>query len=133
MARLTDEMKEIFKKSTVWPLATASKSGEPNVAPMKAVWLVDEETIWIADNYMKKTLANLMENPRAALYCWGAETGGCLEIKGDVAILTAGPDYEKMRADMRAKSEKFPAKSLIVISITDIFTCNPGPGAGDRL
>ncbi|WP_328590958.1 pyridoxamine 5'-phosphate oxidase family protein [Methanofollis fontis] len=126
-------MKEIFSKAPVYPLATASKDGMPNVAPMKSVWLVDDETIWIADNFMKKSLMNMQENPYAAVYVWGPETKGCLQIKGDVEILTSGPDYEKMRAEVRAKSDKYPAKSLIRIRITEVFTCAPGEGAGDRL
>ncbi|MDD4254079.1 MAG: pyridoxamine 5'-phosphate oxidase family protein [Methanofollis sp.] len=133
MVQLTPEMKEAFLKAPVYPLATASKAGEPNVVPMKSVWLVDDETVWIADNYMKKTLANLQENTRAAIFLWGPETKGCLQIKGDIEILTSGPDYEKMRATVKAKSEKYPAKSLIVFKITDVFTCSPGDGAGKKM
>jgi predicted pyridoxine 5'-phosphate oxidase superfamily flavin-nucleotide-binding protein len=133
MVKLTPEMKEAFLKAPVYPLATASKAGEPNVAPMKSVWLVDDETVWVADNYMHKSLANMQENPRAAIYLWGPETKGCLQVKGDVEVLTSGPDYEKMRAMVKAKSEKYPAKSLIRIRITDIFTCSPGDGAGKKV
>ena len=82
---------------------------------------------------MNKSLANMQENPRAAIYIWGPETKGCIQIKGDVEILTAGPEYEKMRADVKAKSDKYPAKSLIRITITDVYSCAPGAGAGDRL
>lgn len=133
MAELTPEMKEMFAKAPVYPLATASRDGVPNVAPMKSVWLIDDRTIWVADNYMNKSLANMQENPRAAISIWGPETKGCIQIKGDVEILTAGPEYEKMRADVKAKSDKYPAKSLIRISITDVYSCAPGAGAGDRL
>ncbi|WP_342676155.1 pyridoxamine 5'-phosphate oxidase family protein [Methanofollis sp. UBA420] len=133
MVKLTPEMKEAFLKAPVYPLATASKDGEPNVVPMKSVWLVDDETVWIADNYMEKTLANLQENARAAIFLWGPETKGCLQVKGDTAVLTSGPDYEKMRAMVKAKSEKYPAKSLIVFKVTDVFTCSPGDGAGKKM
>jgi len=133
MVELTPEMKEMFAKAPVYPLATASKDGVPNVAPMKSVWLIDDRTIWVADNYMNKSLANMRENPKAAIYIWGPETKGCIQIKGDVEILTAGPEYEKMRADVKAKSDKYPAKSLIRITITDVYSCAPGAGAGNKL
>jgi predicted pyridoxine 5'-phosphate oxidase superfamily flavin-nucleotide-binding protein len=133
MAVLSDEMKEMFEKATVFPLATASRNGEPNVAPMKSVWLTDDRTIWIADNYMKKSLANMIENPRAAIYVWGPETKGCLQIKGDVRVVTSGPDYETMRARVKAVSDRFPAKSLVVLTITGVFTCAPGDDAGRQL
>ncbi|MDD3621909.1 MAG: pyridoxamine 5'-phosphate oxidase family protein [Methanofollis sp.] len=133
MVRLDEKMKKIFEKAPVYPLATASKAGEPNVAPMKSVWLVDDETVWVADNFMKKTLANLEENPRAAIFLWGPETGGCIQVKGDVEILTSGPEYEKMRATVKAKSEKYPAKSLVVIRISEVYSCAPGAEAGDLI
>jgi len=133
MVKLTPEMKGIFAETQVFSLATASKSGEPNVAPMKSVWLIDDGTIGIADNFMKKTLTNLQENPRASIFIWGPETKECLQIKGDVEIQTSGPDYEAMRAKVKAKSEKYPAKSLIIFRMTDIYTCTPGPEAGNRL
>lgn len=133
MAELTAEMKEMFAKAPAFPVATASKNGEPNVVPIKTVWLMDDETIWIGDNFMKKTLANLQENPRVSIYVWGPETKGCLQIKGDVDIKTSGPEYEDMRAKIKAKSDKHPAKSLIIMKITEVFTCSPGPEAGNRL
>ena len=130
-------MKEIFETAVeeklAFPLATASSKGEPNVAPMKSVWLIDDETIGICDNFMVKTLANLQENPRAAIQVWGPETKGCLQIKCDVDIQTSGKAYEEMRAKVKAKSEKYPAKSLLVMRVTEVFTCTPGPEAGNKL
>lgn len=67
MVRLTDEMIEAFKSAKTFPLATASKDGDPNVAPMGAVFLIDPETIWIGNQFMKTTIQNVEENPRAAL------------------------------------------------------------------
>jgi predicted pyridoxine 5'-phosphate oxidase superfamily flavin-nucleotide-binding protein len=133
MVKLTEEMKENVKNAPVWSVATASKAGEPNVAPMKTVWLIDDETIWIGDNYMNKTLANLKENPRACIYVWGEGVKGCLQIKGDIEIKTSGPDYEKMYKDIKAKADKYPAKSLIIMKVTDVYTCKPGDGAGAKL
>ena len=59
MVALSGEIKEIFIKTKVMPMATASKSGIPNVAPMASIKLVSDDTIWIMDNYMVKTLENL--------------------------------------------------------------------------
>lgn len=133
MVQLTADMKDKFAKAEVFAVSTASKDGEPNVAPMKTVWLVDDETVWIVDNFMKKTLANLQENPRASIYVWGPETKGCLQIKGDVEIRTSGAEYEEMRAKVKAKSDKLPAKSLVVLKITEVYDCTPGPDAGNKL
>ena len=39
MVELTSEMTEMFKAAKYFPLATASKSGEPNVVPVGSVFL----------------------------------------------------------------------------------------------
>lgn len=133
MVQLTADMKEKFAKAEVFPVATASKDGVPNVAPMKTVWLMDDETVWIVDNFMKKTLANLQENPRASIYVWGPETKGCLQIKGDVEIKTSGAEYDEMRDRMKPKLDKLPAKSLVVLKIAEVYNCTPGADAGKKL
>ena len=48
-------------------VATADEEGTPNVVPIGFARPLDDRTILIADNYMKKTIRNLHENPRIAL------------------------------------------------------------------
>ena len=73
MAKLTADMKEAFLKMKVFPVATASKDGTPNVVPIGVVELVSDDTIWITDNFMNKSLANLKANPKLAIYVWGPD------------------------------------------------------------
>jgi len=129
MVKLTDEMKEDFAKMKIFPFATASKDGEPNVIPIGMCDLQEDgETIWIADNYFNKTRNNLDENPRGAIYVWGPEIKGCYQIKGDIEIKTNGADYEKMYKMVKSKGDRFPAKALAVLKITDVYECKPGAG-----
>lgn len=133
MTLLTDEMKEILSKVKVFAVATASKHGIPNVAPMASIFLRGEDTIWIGDNYMNKTLANLKENPVLAIYAWDPETKRCLQMKGEVTIKTEGAEYEEIRGALKAKNEAYPAKSLVILKVTEVFTCTPGKDAGKRI
>jgi len=129
MVKLTDEMKEDFAKMKIFPFATASKGGEPNVIPIGMCDLQEDgETIWIADNYFNKTRNNLDENPRGAIYVWGPEIKGCYQIKGDIEIKTEGADYEKMYKMVKSKGDRFPGKALAVLKITDVYECKPGAG-----
>ena len=130
MVKLTDEMKEDFAKMKIFPFATASKGGEPNVIPIGMCDLQEDgETIWIADNYFNKTRNNLDENPRGAIYVWGPEIKGCYQIKGDIEIKTDGADYEKMYKMVKSKGDRFPGKALAVLKITDVYECKPGAGS----
>jgi len=133
MARLTAEMKEAFLKMKIFPVATASKDGTPNVIPIGVVELVSDDTIWITDNFMNKTLENLRANPKIAVYVWGAEIKGCFQIKGHVTIKTSGKEYEEMKAKINKKNPALPARSLLIVRITDVFECKPGATAGSKL
>src|SRR5512139_2379287 len=95
MAPMTPEIMDAFQAGRIFPLATASCDGEPNVAPMGAVYLWDKETIRIGNQFMKTTLENVLENPGACLYVRGPE------IKGNVQVRTEGPEYEKMREEVQ--------------------------------
>lgn len=117
----------------VFPVATASADGWPNVVPIGFVELIDDGTIWLADNFMLKTLANVKENPKMSIYVWGPETKGCFQIKGFVEVKTDGPEFEKMRETVFEKNSSLPAKGLLVMTITEVFECAPGAKAGAKI
>jgi len=133
MVKLTAEMKEAFGKMKIFPVATASKDGTPNVIPIGIVELVSDDTIWITDNFMNKTLSNLRVNPKIAFYVWGPEIKGCYQVKGVAAIRSSGKEYDEMKAKINLKNPALPARSLIIVKITEVFECQPGPKAGAKL
>jgi len=133
MVKLTADMKEAFSKMKVFSVATASKDGTPNVVPLAMVRLVDDETIWITDNFMNKSMSNLRVNPKVAIYIWGPEIKGCFQIKGVTSIKNSGPEYEEMKADINRKRPELPARSLVIVKITEVYECKPGPTAGAKI
>jgi len=133
MVKLNADMKEAFSKMKVFPVATASKDGTPNVAPLAMVRLYDDETIWITDNFMNKSMTNLRTNPKVAVYIWGPEIKGCFQIKGVASIKNSGKEYEEMKEDINRKRPELPARSLVIVKITEVFECKPGPTAGSKL
>ena len=133
MVKLTEEMKEAFSKVRIFPFATASKDGIPNVIPIGMCQLADDETIWIVDNYFLKTRKNLEENPNASLFVWGPEVKACFQLKGEVEIKTEGKDYEKAYSMAKSKGDKYPAKALIVLNITAVYECISGNNAGKQI
>ena len=133
MVKLTEEMKDGFSKVKIFPFATASKEGVPNVIPIGMCQLVDDETIWVVDNYFLKTRENLEENPKASIFVWGPEVSGCFQIKGDAEIKTEGEDYEKAHAMAKSRNDKLPAKALIVLKIISVYECKSGADAGKQI
>jgi predicted pyridoxine 5'-phosphate oxidase superfamily flavin-nucleotide-binding protein len=137
MALLNDRMKEIFAKQGIFVLGTADLKGVPNVVPVGAVKILDDETILVSDQYFLKTLNNLKENPKVAISFWELEKGEGYQIKGEAAIHTKGKIYEETVEWIREFSEKIghplKSKGAVVIKITEIYSVTPGSSAGQKI
>ena len=133
MVLINDEIRAVFEKIKVFSVGTAAEDGTPNVAPIATVQFAGGDEVWIGDNYMKKTLANVRANPRMAIYAWDPDSKKCYQVKGRVEVRTEGAEYEQMKAKMKAKNEAYPAKSLLILRVEEVYSCAPGPGAGDRV
>lgn len=131
--KLTKEIRDDMSKQKTYSLATASKSGIPNVVPIGLLFARDDENVWIVDNFMKKTLSNLRENPQAAFFVWNPESKESYQVKGTVSIEDSGKDYEEARSIAHSRKETLPAKNLLKFRVKDIFYVSPGPKAGERM
>jgi predicted pyridoxine 5'-phosphate oxidase superfamily flavin-nucleotide-binding protein len=137
MALLNETMKEIFAKQGIFVLGTADLNGVPNVVPVGAVRILDDETIVVSDQHFLKTLKNLRENPKVAISFWEMDKGEGYQIKGEATIQTEGKIYEETVEWIRNFSEKIghplKSKGAIVIKITAIYSVTPGSNAGQRV
>jgi len=137
MAKMNEKVRTLFENQALVAMATASADGSPNVVPIGAKKVLDDETILISDQYFNKTLANLKNNPLVALTFWDAQTAESYQIKGTITIETSGEIFEKTAAwiDEMARARNIPLKSkgAVVVKITDIFTNAPGPDAGSKI
>ena len=131
MVKLTDQIKESLTGTETLFLATSSKDGIPNVVPIGAFKLLDDETLLISDQFFFKTLRNLKENPTIALSWWGQKGG--YQLKGPVSLHT---DDEVFRQDVAWMKERRPhltPKSAAVLKIADVFQVKPGADAGKKI
>jgi uncharacterized protein len=74
-----------------------------------------------------------MENPRASTYLQGPETKGCYQIKGNVAVKSNGPEFDKPNAMVKAKMPNAQPRRLLIMKISGVYQCAPGPNAGDKI
>jgi len=131
MVNLTDDIKESLTGTKLVYLATSSKDRVPNVVPIGAFKLLDDETLLISDQFFKKTLQNLKENPRVALSWWG-EKGG-FQIKGPVTIHTNDEVFKKDVVWLKELKPTLTPKSAIVMKVTEVYSIKPGTDAGKKL
>lgn len=131
MAKIPPEILEEMKKQKIFSLATSTKDGIPNVVPVGMLFAGEDGKIWLVDNYLKKTLENIRENPAVSFFVWNPDCKESYQLKGRAEIIFSGPDYEKAVAFAHSKKETYPAKNLIKIDVTEIYYVTPGGHAGN--
>ena len=129
--KMPKKVKDIFNNEPVHQLATSSKNGVPNISNAGAKYLLDDETIIIVDNYMNKTLSNIIENPAVAILLRSGKES--YQIKGSCGYFTSGVLYEEAKKWMKSIGEKYPAKGVLKIKVEHIYNSNSSAGAGERL
>jgi len=133
MVKMPADVKETLEKQKPVPIATASKSGVPNVVFVGLLKIVDDETLMIADNFFYKTAQNLAENPRISVLCYNGETKKSFQIKGNATVYKQGVDYEAMKTWVHGVNNKLPAKACVMVKITEIYNAMWGPAAGKQI
>jgi len=129
--KIPDEVKKIFNDEMYHQLATASTEGIPNISNIGGKYLRDDDNIVVIDNYMKKTITNILSNPNISILIRKERVS--YQIKGKCRYLTQGHEYEEAKKWMKSVAEKYPAKGALIITVEDIFNSNSGPGAGENL
>jgi len=129
--KIPNEVKEIFKNEKYHQLATASAEGVPNVSNIGGKYLRDDDTIVIVDNYMKKTITNVLSNPNVSILIRRERVS--YQIKGKCRYINEGTEYEEARKWMKSVAEKYPAKGALIITVEDIFDSTTAPNAGESI
>lgn len=128
---LEGKPKQLFIEEGCHQLATASSNGIPNACHIGAKYLREDGKIVVIDNFMKKTKANVLENPNVAilLRC-GKES---YQLKGVCTYVDEGEEYEAARKWMKSKGDKYPAKGALIIEVTEVYDSTPGDNAGEKM
>lgn len=128
---MNEEMMDAIEKNLVF-LATASEEGIPNVVPVGFARPLDEKTVLIADNYMKKTIKNLHENPKLSLIVADAKAFP-YQFKGTVKIYKSGEYFDQVVEWAQNVMSELEPKSAILLTVEEIYSVRPGPEAGKKI
>jgi len=131
MVKMPPEIKDVVSKQKPLPIATADKSGKPNVVFVTMWKIVDDETLLFVDNFFNKTRKNLEANPNMAIVAYDSESKKSYQIKGTVDIETKGDRFAG--AKEMADSKKLPGKAAVVFHVKEIYDAIYGPNAGKKL
>jgi predicted pyridoxine 5'-phosphate oxidase superfamily flavin-nucleotide-binding protein len=118
MAKLTEEAKKYIKEIRPALVATASKSGKPNVSAKGSLFVLDDEHIVFAHIASPRTVANLRENPQVAIICLDYNTRKGCRVWGKAEILGSGSLFDKMVAELASK--KMQVKNVVKITVNEV-------------
>jgi len=133
MVRLPQNVIDALNRCKPFPLATCSKEGVPNVAYVGALKVLDDGTLLVANNFMKKTIANIEQNPVAAVVVWDPKSAESYQVKFAVEVVDSGEQFEEFKAGIKKKFPKFPVHSMLVLRPTEVYNSMHGDHAGERI
>jgi predicted pyridoxine 5'-phosphate oxidase superfamily flavin-nucleotide-binding protein len=129
---MNKEMMDAIEKDNLVFLATATEDGVPNVVPIGFARPIDEETILLVDNFMKKTRKNLENNPKASIV--PRDASKCpYQFKGTVEIFKSGKYFDDAVDWATSVMSKLSPKAAILLKVEEIYSVQPGPDAGKRV
>ncbi len=136
MARIPDELRDLLAGGhNVW-VATVGPDGMPNIAIKGSGALLDDEHLYFADMFSRKTRANLQRDPRVAVGVHDPERKIAMQVKGRADLVDHGDAFDQVNERLRAISGQLhlpPMKYLVRITVESVWDMGPGPHAGEQL
>lgn len=120
MARLTDEAKKAIGEIRPSLVATASKTGRPNVSAKGSLRVLNDEHVLFADVASPRTIGNIKENPQVAIICLDARARKGCRIWGQAEILTSGELFETIAKEFAGRNME--VKHVVKVAVEEIET-----------
>jgi adenylate cyclase len=103
-------------------VATASRDGMPNISYISQIFFVDEDHVALSNQFMSKTVTNVMENPRAQAIVVDPVAGSqvTLDLMFDHAE-TEGPRFDQFAARLSAINAHRGMEKVMKLRSADIY------------
>lgn len=135
MTALPQEVKDLFEKAPAVAFSTADADGQPNTCIVGMKWVIDDETVYLSDQFFKKTLANVKANAKVSVAFW--EGHDAYQIHGTARYASGGEAFEEQRAKANERFAQIgmpiKAKGGVFVHVDAVYTSAAGATAGDRI
>jgi predicted pyridoxine 5'-phosphate oxidase superfamily flavin-nucleotide-binding protein len=134
MAQLPENVVNVLEGGhTLW-VATANAEGYPNITIKGSGAVADNEHLYFADLFSKKTRANLEQNPFVAIGIHDTDSHLAVQVKGRATMSDKGALYDKVVAALKAKAPGLPAPKYVVeVAVESVWDMTPGQNAGNQI
>lgn len=117
-----DDISSCFEGEIPSVIATASARGEPNLAHLSQIFLVDEEHVAISNQFFGKTAANLAANPLATLVCIDPRTLVSYKLLArHERTEESGERFESARRSIEAIASLTGMTEVFALRAVDVF------------
>lgn len=115
-------IRDVLSTAAAKAFATYGNTGI-NVVPVSMI-RVNDDTIWLFDFFMDKTVQNLDVKAPVALTAWTDMKG--IQVKADAQYITVGDEFTEAVAWVKGQNPARVVKGLIILTPTKIHDISPG-------
>ena len=120
--RLPDEIRAVMDNGIPAIIATCSADGWPNATVISQVYYVDPTHVALSFQFFNKTIRNVRENPRAAVYLndVGGPTNWVLQLEFDHSE-SEGPIFDEMEMRIEAIASATGMSGIFKLRAADVY------------
>ncbi len=118
MGKLTTEAQKVIGEVHPALVATANRSGKPNVSAKGSLRVLDDEHVVFANVASLRTIANLTENPQVSVLCLDAAQHRSCRIWGKAEVITSGKLFEDIKREFVGR--KIDVKNVVTVTVDEV-------------
>jgi len=122
MALLPEEIKPAMQGVIPSDVVTCARDGTPNATAISQVYYVDADHVALSHQFFNKTVRNVRENPRAAVWLISPKTFDSWDLEVEFERSeTSGPVFETMDMQIEAIASMVGMKGIFKLRAADIY------------
>ncbi|OGK77488.1 MAG: pyridoxamine 5-phosphate oxidase [Candidatus Rokubacteria bacterium GWA2_70_23] len=122
MALLPEEIKPAMQGVIPSDVVTCARDGTPNTTAISQVYYVDADHVALSHQFFNKTVRNVRENPRAAVWLISPKTFDSWDLEVEFERSeTSGPVFETMDMQVEAIASMVGMKGIFKLRAADIY------------
>ena len=122
MGLLPEEIKPAMQGVIPSHVVTCARDGTPNATAISQVYYVDADHVALSHQFFNKTVRNVRENPRAAVWLISPTTFDSWDLEVEFERSeTSGPVFETMDMQIEAIASMVGMKGIFKLRAADIY------------
>ena len=122
MGLLPEEIKPAMQGVIPSDVVTCARDGTPNTTAISQVYYVDADHVALSHQFFNKTVRNVRENPRAAVWLMSPKTFDSWDLEVEFERSeTSGPVFETMDMQIEAIASMVGMKGIFKLRAADIY------------